>query len=96
MSPSQKVRRRALIRAAARHRAVPSGALSRPVADRRRTAVHGRTAADPALPARRCELMPAVPRGSLSAVVLATALLATGHLAFWWVLIGDRFVNSRI
>src|SRR5437764_14999753 len=77
MSPSQKVRRRDRIRSTARLRAVPSGALSRPLADRRRTAVYGRTAADTLPSARRCHPMPAVPRGRRRAALFVTAVLAT-------------------
>src|SRR5437899_10934186 len=78
MSPSQKVRRgHAHACAAGSLRAVPSGALSRPVADRRRTAVHGRTAADTLPSARRCHPMPAVPRGRHRAALFVTAILAT-------------------
>src|SRR5437899_9086899 len=77
MSPSQKVRRgHAHACAAGSLRAVPSGALSRPVADCRRTAVHGRTAADTLPSARRCHPMPASPRGRRRAAVLVTAVLA--------------------
>jgi hypothetical protein len=27
---------------------------------------------------------------------IAMALLVAGHLAFWWALIGEQFVNDRI